>query len=94
MATAHMIISLGDNHWSRQHQENTVIHPVTGKEMEYAALMKDRHLQPLWTREFGNEYGRLFQGIQHIPGNNTSFFITINNIPKDRNITYGKLVCD
>jgi hypothetical protein len=41
MDTANMAIALGDNHWSQQHQANAVIHPVTGKEMEYAALMKD-----------------------------------------------------
>jgi hypothetical protein len=34
MDTAHMAIALGYNHWSRQHQANAVIHPVTGKEME------------------------------------------------------------
>jgi hypothetical protein len=41
MDTAHMAIALGDNHWSQQHQANSVIHPVTGKEIEYMALMKD-----------------------------------------------------
>jgi hypothetical protein len=41
MDSAHMAISLGHNHWSQQHHANTVIHPVTGKEMEYSALMKD-----------------------------------------------------
>jgi hypothetical protein len=55
MDTAHMAIALGDNHWSRHHQANSVIHPVSGKEMEYMALMKDPRLQPLWTRGFGNE---------------------------------------
>jgi hypothetical protein len=94
MDTAHMAISLGDNHWSRQHQANAVIHPVTRKEMEYMALMKDPHLQPLWTRGFGNECGRLFQGIRDIPGTETCFFIKLTNIPKDRKITYGKIVCD
>jgi hypothetical protein len=49
MNTAHMAIALGNNHWSRQHLANAVIHPVTGKEMEYMALMKDPRLQPLWT---------------------------------------------
>jgi hypothetical protein len=44
MDTAQMAIALGDNHWSRQHQANAVIHPVTGKEMEYMALMKDPRL--------------------------------------------------
>jgi hypothetical protein len=94
MDTSHMAISLGDNDRSRKHQANAVIHPVTGKEMEYPALMKDPRLQPLWTRGFGNECGRLFQGIRDIPGKDTCFFIKLTNIPKDRKITYGKIVCD
>jgi hypothetical protein len=58
------------------------------------ALMKDPRLQPLWTRGFGNECGRLFQGIRDIPGTDTFFLIKLTNVPKDRNITYGKIVCD
>jgi hypothetical protein len=94
MDTAHTAIALGNNHWSQQHLENAVIHPVTGKEMEYMALMKDPRLQPLWKRGFGNECGRLFQGIRDITGTDTCFFIKLTNVPKDRNITYGKIVCD
>jgi hypothetical protein len=94
MDTAHMAIALGNNHWSQQHLANAVIHPVTGKEMEYMALMKDPRLQPLWKRGFGNECGRLFQGIQDIPGTDTCFFIKLTNVPKDIKITYGKIVCD
>jgi hypothetical protein len=89
-----MAIALGDHHRSRQHQANSVIHPITGKEMEYPALMKDPRLQPLWTRGFGKECGCLFQGIQDIPGTDTCFFIKLTNIPKDRKITDGKIVCD
>jgi hypothetical protein len=89
MDTSHMAIALGDNHWSRQHQGNAAIHPVTGKEMEYMALMKDPHLQSLWTRGFGNECGRLFQCIRNIPDTDTCLFIKLTNIPKDREITYG-----
>jgi hypothetical protein len=44
MDTAHMAIALGNRHWSRQHQANAVGHPITGKEMEYMALMKDPRL--------------------------------------------------
>jgi hypothetical protein len=62
--------------------------------MEYTALMKDPQLQPLWTRGFGNECGRLFQCIRDIAGTDTCFFIKLTNIPKDRNTTYGKIVCD
>jgi hypothetical protein len=62
--------------------------------MEYSALMKDPRLQPLWSRGFGNECGRLFQGIRDIPGTDTCSFIDLKNIPNDRKITYGKIVCD
>jgi hypothetical protein len=94
MDTAHMAISLGDSHWYQQHLANTIIHPVTGKEMEYPALMKDPRLQPLFTRGFGNECGCLFQGIRDIGGTDTCFFINLTNIPKDRKITISKIVCD
>jgi hypothetical protein len=94
MDTAHMAIALGNNHWSQRHHGNAVIHPITGKEMEYSTLMKDPRLQPLWTRGFGNECGHLFQGIPDIPGTDTCFFTTLKNIPEDRKITYGKIVCD
>jgi hypothetical protein len=94
MDTTHMAIALGNNHWSQQHLANAVIHPVARKEMEYMALMKDPRLQPLWKRGFGNECGRLFQGIWDIPGTETCFFIKLTNVLKDRKITYGKIVCD
>jgi hypothetical protein len=94
MDTANMAVALGDNHWSQQHQASAVIHPVTGKEMEYMALMKDPRLHPLWKRGSGNECSCLFHGIRDIPGTDTCFFIKLTNIPKDRKITYGKFVCD
>jgi hypothetical protein len=90
MDTAHMAIALGNNNWSKRHHANAVTLPVTGKEMEYSALMKDPRLQPLWTRGFGSECGRLFQGIRNIPGTDTCFFTTLKNIPEEIKITYGK----
>jgi hypothetical protein len=94
MHSAHMAIALDNNHWSQRHHANASIHPVTRKEMEYLALMKDPRLQPLWTRGFGNECGRLFQGIREIPGADTCFFVDLKNIPNDIKITYSKIVCD
>jgi hypothetical protein len=87
METANMDIALGNHHWPQQHHANVVVHPVTGKEMEYTALMKDPSLQPLWKRGFGNKLGRLFQGICDIPGTDACFFVELTNIPKDRKIT-------
>jgi hypothetical protein len=94
MESAHMAIALGNNHWSQHQQANAVIHLVTGKEMEYSALTKDPRLIPLWTRCFGNECGRLFQGIRDIPGTDTCFFIELKKITNDKKITYSKIVCD
>jgi hypothetical protein len=56
-----MAIALGNHHWSQQHQANAVVHPITGKEMEYMALMKDPRLQSLWKQGFGNKVGRVFK---------------------------------
>jgi hypothetical protein len=42
--TANIAVSLRKNHWSEQHFSNAVVHPVTGKQMEYMALMKDPDL--------------------------------------------------
>jgi hypothetical protein len=92
--TASMDIALGTNHWSQQHRANAVVHPITGKQMEYMALMNEPDLQPIWKRGFSNESGRLFQGIRDIPGTNTCLFVELTNIPKGINITYGKVVFD
>jgi hypothetical protein len=67
MDSARMAISLGNNHWSQRHQANAVIHPVTGKEMEYSALMKDPRLQPIWTQVLATNadaYSREFETFQ------------------------------
>jgi hypothetical protein len=70
MDTDHMAIALGDNHWSQQYQANTVIHPITGEGMEYAALMEDPHLQPLWARGFSKGFNT-FQEPIHISSSNS-----------------------
>jgi hypothetical protein len=73
---------------------NFVIHPETGKEMKYKDLMKDPKVGPLFEIGLSNELGRICQGIRDISGTDTAFFVDSARIPKDRKITYGKLVCD
>jgi hypothetical protein len=68
---ADMSIALGTNHCSQQHFANAVVHPITGKQMKYMALVNDPDLQPLRKRGFSNEACRLFQGIHNIPGTKT-----------------------
>jgi hypothetical protein len=91
---ANCAIVFGENHWTKTRMMNSVIHPVTGKEMQYKDLMKDPDLGPLFEIDLSNELGRICQGIRDIAGTNTAFFIDLKSIPKDRKITYGKLVCD
>jgi hypothetical protein len=47
MGNANQAISLGTNHWTNIQMANAVVHSVTGKGMEYTALMKDPTLNPL-----------------------------------------------
>jgi hypothetical protein len=53
MGNTNQAIALDSNHWTKTQMKKAVLHPVTGKEMEYTALMKDPVLQPLWKRGFG-----------------------------------------
>jgi hypothetical protein len=62
--------------------------------MQYKDLMKDPELGPLFEIGLSNELGRICQGICDISGTNTAFFVELASIPKDRKITYVKLVCD
>jgi hypothetical protein len=68
MESAIMAVALVTNHWSQQHFANSVVHPITGKQMEYMAIMNDPDLQPPWKQGFSNKSGHLFQGIHDIPG--------------------------
>jgi hypothetical protein len=94
MDSVHQAIALGNNHFTTMPMKNTVIDPLTDKEIEYTALMKDPTLETLWKRIFGNELGHLLQGIHDIQRTNTYFFVELTNIPKDLHITYEKIVCD
>jgi hypothetical protein len=89
METSNQAIALGANHWTNQHFAHAVLHPVT-----YMALMKT-----LISNLFGKEalvmrwvnFSKVsvtFQAPTHV------FFVELKNIPKDRQITYGKIVCD
>jgi hypothetical protein len=73
---------------------NSIIHPVTGKEMQYKDLLKDAILGPLFEIGLSNELGRIYQGIRNVARTNTAFCIDLTSITKDRKTTYGKLVCD
>ena len=72
----------------------------TGKLLEYRHLMKNPKYKKIWGNSFGNEVGRLTQGmpgrISKEKGTNTMFFVKQNEIPQDRqrDVTYERIVCN
>ena len=77
-----------------------VIHPTTGATIDkYTTLIQDDYLRSTWLRAFGKEFGNLAQGddLTGTPGTNTIFVLThkqIHNIPRDRTVTYTRIVVD
>jgi hypothetical protein len=81
-----------------QHQANSVIDQISGQSYEYRHLVTGKvtgHTTEVWTQSFANELGQLANGVgTRIPeGTNTIFFIKRNQVPTDRKVTYGRIVC-
>ena len=76
---------------------NAVLDAETGELLEYRHLIKHPKYRQIWGVSYGNEIGRLAQGMPgRVIGTNTIFFIDKSQIPQDRwtDITYGRVVCD
>ncbi len=56
-----------------------------GKLLEYRHLIANPKTRPTWTHSYGNELGRLAQGMPgRAKGTNTIFFIPHHRVPKER----------
>jgi hypothetical protein len=66
--------------------------------MKYTKLMHNPVLSPLWVPVMSKEFHRLAQGkVGTTVGTNTIFFLSpdkIRHIPKDRTVTYARIVID
>jgi hypothetical protein len=74
----------------------TMLNGDTGELLEYWQLVKRPKYKQVWGKAFGNEIGRLAQGMPgRFEGTNT-FFIKQNEVPVDRrgNIMYCCIVCN
>jgi hypothetical protein len=62
--------------------------------MEYCHLSKNPKTSAKWTRSFANKLGRLADGVgtRMKTGTNTIKFIERHTVPKDRTITYGRII--
>lgn len=64
-----------------------------GKVLTYSQLLADPVLKDIWERGMCKELGRLAQGFEDKEGTNTIKFITRDQVPKCRDITYFSIVC-
>ena len=75
-------------------EANSVTHPITGQDQEYRHLIKGDD-KDTWETSFANELGRLAQGVgNQIEGTNTINMKQKSAVPKNKKVTYGRLVCD
>ena len=83
-----------------EHMCAGVTHPVTGETItKYKKLVAMPEFTEVWETAFGKEFGNQAQGDNKTgeKGTNTLFVMDhdqIRNIPKDRTITYGRIVID
>ena len=77
---------------------NAVVHLVTGETItKYKELITDPVTKDIWENAFCKEIGRLAQGYKETRGTDTIQFMTIEEIhliPKDRTVTYSRIVVD
>jgi hypothetical protein len=77
-----------------------MIHPVTGKSISsYKCLMKDPATAEIWMMAFGKYFGGMSQGNNKTgqKGTNAMFVMlpsNVPNIPKDRVVTYARVVAN
>jgi hypothetical protein len=67
-----------------------------GKLLEYRHLISNPKTKEVWGHSYGNEIGRLAQGMpRRNMGTNTIFFIRRDQVPRDRikDTTYGLITC-
>ena len=77
---------------------NGVVHPVTKETItKYKKLIEDPLLRETWSKAMCKELGRLCQGFGETKGTDTMRFLDlegIKNIPRDRVVTYARIVVD
>ena len=76
---------------------SAVLDEETGELLEYRHLIKNPKYKKDWGYSFGNEIGRLAQGMPgRTKGTNTLYFIHKHEIPSNRwrDVANGRIVCD
>ena len=74
-------------------KSNSVIHQTSAVAQEYRHMIKGSE-RKIWEISFANKLGKLAQGIREVKGKNKVTFIPKSKSPKDKKVTYGKIVCE
>ena len=72
---------------------NSVTHQISGVTQEYRHLIKGTE-RKIWEISFANELGQLSKGIREVKGTSTVMLIPKSKVPKEKKVTYGKIVCE
>ena len=78
---------------------NFVLHPnivLTCSCKKLSTCMVPRQSKEIWKKSLTNEFGRLANGVgTRMPhGTNIIKFVNKSQVPRDRTVTYGNVVCD
>ena len=65
-----------------------------GNVLKYCHLIKSEKTKKIWNTSFTNKLGCLFQGIRHIKGTDTCFFIHKAQVLRHKCATYGHICCN
>ena len=76
----------------KSHEANSVTHQISVVTQEYRHLVKGPDRKIL-VRSFANELLQLSQGIRGVKGKNTFILILKDQVPKDKKVIYGKILC-
>ena len=77
--------------FQKTYEANEVTHQISGVSQEHRYLIKCLESK-FWGRSFANELGQLSQGIRGAKVTNIVLFILKDQVPKDKKVTYGKIV--
>ena len=75
----------------------TIVDGKTGLLLKYQHLSKHPKYKETWKHSYGNEIGRLAQGmLGQVNGMNTMFSIKKDELPQNRfrDVTYWQIICD
>ena len=84
---------LAAQHLFKNNMSETMNH-ILDTEGDKLSIDKLKQDALLWGPVLSNELGRLSQDIRDITGNNVLYFISYNEVPKNKKVAYANMVCD